>query len=181
MRSYDETWFSFTFELLNSNDLYYKETERLENPEQLRELLQKHGLFFDEIPDMSDVRVLQACRDKLRQLIRSGSDEDLGGFLSERQSLAPIQSYLHATGKGSFEFVFEVPNRNSGSLAERIWAVCTFALGSELVRLGRLRLKSCSSPPCEEIFMDYSKNGLQRFCCKRCSTRFFVKKHRNAL
>lgn len=69
----------------------------------------------------------------------------------------------------------------NASLADQILALCSFTLGKELVEHGRERLKSCASTPCEEIFVDHSKNGRQRFCSKQCSTRFHVKKHRQSI
>ncbi|WP_374955060.1 CGNR zinc finger domain-containing protein [Paenibacillus sp. PCH8] len=56
--------------------------------------------------------------------------------------------------------------------------ICSFVLGKELAKYGRSRLKECASKPCEEMFMDHSKNGQHRFCSKRCSNRYHIKKHR---
>ncbi|WP_089967947.1 CGNR zinc finger domain-containing protein [Lihuaxuella thermophila] len=83
-------------------------------------------------------------------------------------------------GDGSFDYVYEQHIDSKSSLADRIGAICAFTLGRVLVEYGRERLNICASSPCEEIYVDTSKNGLQRFCSKRCSTRFHVKKHRHA-
>ena len=41
------------------------------------------------------------------------------------------------------------------------------------------RLRVCQSAPCEEIFHDKTKAGRQRFCSKRCGTRFNVAQYRS--
>ena len=40
------------------------------------------------------------------------------------------------------------------------------------------RLRVCQSAPCEEVFQDETKAGRQKFCSKRCNTRFNVAQHR---
>ncbi|MFK4304393.1 MULTISPECIES: CGNR zinc finger domain-containing protein [unclassified Paenibacillus] len=180
MEYYNELWFSFTFDLLNSYDPYYEEPERLDSPEQLNDLLQKYGVLCDETVALKELTAVRAYRDRLRDLIMSGSDEQLGEFLTESELRSPLRPRLNAQGDGSFRYVYSPPDKNTGSLADRILAVCSRTLGRELTLYGRPRLKVCVSDPCREIFSDHSKNRLQRFCSKRCSTRYHVKKHRES-
>ncbi|NDI34480.1 CGNR zinc finger domain-containing protein [Chengkuizengella sediminis] len=120
---------------------------------------------------------VQEYRDQLRKLILIGSDKELANFLTEFESHCPIRSQL-LEENGNFKIIYDQPLKSNNSFIDKLLLVCSFSLGRELVKHGRARLKSCTSSPCEEIFVDYSKNGLQRFCSKKCSTRFHVKKHR---
>ncbi|WP_200411896.1 CGNR zinc finger domain-containing protein [Virgibacillus salexigens] len=180
MKYYNESWLSFTLAVINTYDPYYKEPERLNSTVQLRDLTEKHGLFFDELPTLKDVRAIRTYRDNLRNLIIRGSDTNLVDFLTECESHSPIKSKLYIKENGNFDFFYEESNRKDSTLKNSILAICSFTLGRELVEYGRDRLKVCVSAPCEEIFVDHSKNGLQRFCSKRCSNRFHVNKHRES-
>ncbi|MBT2285062.1 CGNR zinc finger domain-containing protein [Paenibacillus polymyxa] len=178
MEAYNDAWFSFTFELINTYDPYYEEPERLGSLALFMELLNKHVLPSAKLPTSKDLIAVHSYRDKFRDLIRTATDEELSLFLNIHLSRAPIQSSLSATTYGQFMYVYDQPDGTEHSLVDSILSICSFVLGMELTKYGRSRLKACASAPCEEMFMDHSKNGLQRFCSKRCSTRYHVKKHR---
>lgn len=180
MKHYKESWYSFTFDVINSYDPYYEEPERLQSLDELYELIQKHDLFTDESITLEDVSAVRAYRDKIRHLIVDGSDTELGEFLTEFELRSPILPQLKPKGNGRFELVYEQQDSKKYSLTDRILAICSYVLGRELVEYGRSRVKVCASTPCHEVFIDKSKNGRRRFCCKRCSTRFHVKKHRQS-
>lgn len=57
---------------------------------------------------------------------------------------------------------------------QHVEAVVTRALADLIAERGPERLRQCDSNPCEEIFADRSKSGRQRFCGKRCATRYNV-------
>lgn len=178
MKSYNEAWFSFTFELINTYDPFYEEPERMGSVALLTELLNKHGLLSTKLPASKDLIAVHAYRDTFRDLIRTATDEELSLFLNTHLSRAPIQSSLSTTTGGQFIFVYGQPEGKGTSLGDSLLSICSLVLGVELTEYGRSRLKACAAAPCEEMFMDHSKNGLQRFCSKRCSTRYHVKKHR---
>ncbi|GAA0377502.1 CGNR zinc finger domain-containing protein [Bacillus horti] len=179
MRYYNEKWNLFLFDVLNSYDPFYADPERLGSTEKLSELLVKYQLFQEESLTTEQLGAVQLFRDSLRFLILKESDETLVKFLSEYESRAPITTRLQAAGEGKFTLIYEQLNKGGlKPLEDRILAICSHALGRMIVDFGRSRLKSCTSTPCEEIFVDQSKNGMQRFCSKRCSTRYHVKKHR---
>ncbi|MGP4081129.1 CGNR zinc finger domain-containing protein [Pseudalkalibacillus sp. R45] len=180
MEYYNETWLDLTLDIINTYDPYYKVSERLNTVDQLQELIQKHGMFLDIPPTLEDVSAIRNFRDKIRKQINEASDERLTESLVEFEAKSSFQRTLYPMGKGKFKFVYHQLIGNNDSIADRIIAICAFTLGEQLVNKGRLRLKQCASVPCEEIFVDHSKNGQQRFCSKRCSTRFHVKKHRGS-
>ncbi|WLD92854.1 CGNR zinc finger domain-containing protein [Alkalihalobacillus sp. AL-G] len=180
MEYYNESWLALTLDIINTYDPYYKVSERLNTVDQLQELIQKHGMFLDKSPTLKDVSVIRDFRDKIRKQIIEASDKRLSESLMEYESRSSFQRSLYPIGSGKFKFVYHQLIGNNYSFADRIIAICAFTLGEELVNKGRLRLKQCASVPCEEIFVDHSKNGQQRFCSKRCSTRFHVKKHRGS-
>ncbi|WP_128647399.1 CGNR zinc finger domain-containing protein [Pseudovibrio denitrificans] len=75
-------------------------------------------------------------------------------------------------GNPAVEFASEVP------LQQRLtaWsALGFFALLSGAPE----RTRVCQAAPCEEVFHDITKSGRQRFCSKRCGTRYNVARHRD--
>ena len=61
---------------------------------------------------------------------------------------------------------------------QHVEAVVTRGLAELILEIGPRRLRQCASPPCKEIFADRSKSGRQRFCGKRCATRWNVAMYR---
>jgi hypothetical protein len=121
-------------------------------------------------------RRLQLFRDDLRSsLIRFIAGElplhDLAHYLDHKLMHWPWIAHPIADER-SFRVVF-VPSPNLQPV-QHVEAVVTRALADLVAELGPGRLRQCESRPCEEIFADRSKSGRQRFCGKRCATRFNV-------
>jgi CGNR zinc finger len=150
------------------------------NLEQLKTLLKKYDLL-DGLPvSIEDLQLTRSYRDQHRKYIAMENDYNLVQILNDFEQRSPILSRLQIKADRSFDYVYEQHAVKEISVADRISAICPFTLGRVLVEYGRARLKICASTPYEDIYVDQSKNGLQRFCSKRCSTRFHVKKHRQS-
>ncbi|MFD2046061.1 CGNR zinc finger domain-containing protein [Ornithinibacillus salinisoli] len=176
MKNYNSDWLTFTLDIINSYDPFFEVPEQLSSPNDLNSLFKKHDLFSFKTSTFEDVLAIRTYRDELRALIQEENDSRLVEFLVQYESNSPMQLRLSTLGNGRFTFVYEQPDK--APLINQIFAICSFSLGKELVDYGRERLKSCIAKPCEEIFIDRSKNGRQRFCGKKCSNRFHVQKHR---
>ncbi|WP_096186594.1 CGNR zinc finger domain-containing protein [Evansella halocellulosilytica] len=176
MKYYSDGWLTFTLDIVNSYDPFFEVPEQLSSPNDLNSLFRKHDIFSLKTSTFEDVLAIRTYRDELRSLIQEGNDSRLVEFLVQYESKSPMQLRLSTLGNGRFTFVYE--QHEKAPLINQILALCSFSLGKELVEYGRGRLKSCISKPCEEIFIDRSKNGRQRFCSKKCSNRFHVQKHR---
>ncbi|TQR47120.1 CGNR zinc finger domain-containing protein [Paenibacillus popilliae] len=178
---YDKNqWLAFTCHVLNTYDPYYKQPELLGNLEQLKTLLNKYDLFEGVPVSIDDLQLTRSYRDQLKKHIAMENDYNLVQILNDFEQRSPIQSRLQIKADRSFDYMYEQYADKEISVADRISAIGAFTLGRVLVEYGRERLKICASPPCEDIYVDQSKNGQQRFCSKRCSTRFHVKKHRQS-
>jgi predicted RNA-binding Zn ribbon-like protein len=70
-------------------------------------------------------------------------------------------------------------SRASAPLADRIVAHCAMGL-AELVVAGQAsRLRSCASPGCRIVFIDFSRNQSRRYCDSRtCGNRLHVAAYR---
>ncbi|MFS8514875.1 MAG: CGNR zinc finger domain-containing protein [Planifilum fulgidum] len=66
-------------------------------------------------------------------------------------------------------------------IADRLAVEAALALGFELQRHGKARLKICDARPCAEVFIDQSKNRSRRFCGTRCFNRYNVAVYRKRL
>jgi predicted RNA-binding Zn ribbon-like protein len=59
----------------------------------------------------------------------------------------------------------------SGSVADRYAAAAAMGLAAMVTRLGTGRLRFCSAPSCQQVFIDATTSGTRRYCSVRCSSR----------
>lgn len=70
-------------------------------------------------------------------------------------------------------------SRASAALADRIVAHCAMGLAELVVAGQSSRLRSCASPDCRIVFIDFSRNQSRRYCDSRtCGNRLHVAAYR---
>ncbi len=70
-------------------------------------------------------------------------------------------------------------SRASAPLADRIAAHCAMGLAELIVASQAGRLRSCASPDCRNVFVDFSRNQSRRYCDSRtCGNRLHVAAYR---
>jgi predicted RNA-binding Zn ribbon-like protein len=57
---------------------------------------------------------------------------------------------------------------------DRLTIEAALGIAHALERHGPARLRQCAASPCEEAFIDTSRNGSRRYCCERCANRHNV-------
>ena len=171
---------AFALAFVNTYDPMRTITDLLADPEYCRVFLSEWCEMDWDLDWGKIARRLQLFRDDLRStLIRFVSGElalkDFTLYLDHKLMHWPWIARPVADGQ-SFCVAF-VPSPHLKPV-QHVEAVVTRALADLIAELGPDRLHQCESKPCEEIFADHSKSGRQRFCGKRCATRFNVAKFR---
>lgn len=166
----------FALAFVNTYDPVRAVTDLLANPEHCRVFLSEWCELDWDLDWGKIARQLQLFRDDLRAtLIRFvAGDLSLGDFtryLDHKLAHWPWIARPVADAK-SVRMIF-VPSPQLKPI-QHVEAVVTRGLADLIAELGPERLHQCQSHPCEEIFVDQSKSGRQRFCGKRCATRFNV-------
>jgi hypothetical protein len=167
---------AFALAFVNTYDPLRAVTDLLTNPEHARVFLSEWCEMDWDLDWGKLARRLQLFRDDLRAtLMRFMADDlalqDFTSYLDRKLEHWPWVARPIAEGK-ALQVRF-VPSPHLKPV-QHIEAVVTRALADLIAGLGPQRLHQCESPPCEEIFIDRSKSGRQRFCSKRCATRFNV-------
>ena len=167
---------AFALAFINTYDPLRAVTDLLADPEYCRVFLSEWCEMDWDLDWGRIARRLQLFRDDLRQtLIRFIKGDlslpDFSLYLDHKLEHWPWVAQAVADSK-SFRVIF-VPSPQLKPV-QHVEAVVTRAFADLVAELGPERLHQCQSHPCEEIFADRSKSGRQRFCGKRCATRFNV-------
>ncbi len=166
----------FALAFVNTYDPMRPVVDLLANPEHCRVFLSEWCEMDWDLDWGKIARRLQLFRDDLRaSLRRFAAGElplaDFTRYLDHKLMHWPWIARPEQEGQ-SFRVAF-VPSPHLKPV-QHVEAVVTRALADLIAELGPDRLHQCESRPCEEIFADQSKSGRQRFCSKRCATRFNV-------
>lgn len=167
---------AFALAFVNSYDPVRAVPDLFANPEHARVFLSEWYELDWDLDWGRLARTLQLYRDDLRAM--------LARFVAGEMAIAELTLYLdhklahwpwiaHPVQDGKSFRVLFVPSPQL-KVAQHVEAVVTRGLADLVATLGPRRLRQCEAPPCAEIFADHSKPGRQRFCSKRCATRFNV-------
>lgn len=167
---------AFALAFVNSYDPVRAVPDLFANPEHCRVFLSEWCELDWDIDWGRLARRLQLYRNDLRAT--------LSRFVAGDVAMADFTAYLdhkldhwpwiaHPVDDGKSFRVLFVPSPHLKP-AQHIEAVVTRGLADLVAELGRKRLHRCEAPPCQEFFADHSKPGRQRFCSKRCATRYNV-------
>jgi predicted RNA-binding Zn ribbon-like protein len=69
-------------------------------------------------------------------------------------------------------FTLEWQPCETGSQSELLAAEAALGLAGALKSAGPERLKTCAASPCQDVFIDGSRNRSRRFCSERCANRY---------
>lgn len=167
---------AFAMAFINSYDPVRAVPDLFANPEHARVFLSEWCELDWDLDWGRLARSLQLYRDDLRATLRR--------FVTAEMTMADLTDYLdhklahwpwiaRPVQDGQFFRVVFVPSPQLKA-AQHVEAVVTRGLADLIAELGPKRLHQCEAPPCAEFFADHSKPGRQRFCSKRCATRYNV-------
>jgi predicted RNA-binding Zn ribbon-like protein len=154
--------------LINSYDMYELDPELLPTTGALRRLLSESGFAKTEAPMTRDVSDARALRNVLRQVFEPRPLRTKVRALNELLERAPIHPLVVSGGR-DWEIAYDVSDQ--AKLGRRLAVVCALGLAAAVRRYGHERLKVCAAAPCQNVFIDLSKNLVRRHCSRRCANR----------
>jgi predicted RNA-binding Zn ribbon-like protein len=144
--------------------------EYLETPDDVRRLLDKHGIPSPRTIRPDDIAEIHDVRARLRALFHASDDDE---------SIRLVNSLLHDAGA-----VPQVTNHDgrwhlhyvpdAAPIARRVAAAAAMGIAGVICEFGRDRLGICSASNCADVFVDTSRNRSRRYCDDTCSTRMNV-------
>jgi predicted RNA-binding Zn ribbon-like protein len=149
--------------LVNSHDVTLEEPEHLRSPADLSAFLQEHGIAPPRRGTQADLDAAKRLRSEVRELFEASNDA---------QALRLLNKLLqHAKPTLTVE-------SSAGEFDAFLRSAVAINLANVVTRFGFERLRVCNARPCQDVFLDLSKKGEQRFCGPQCATRTRVAAYR---
>lgn len=134
-------------------------------------ILHLYGLR-ERTPDLAG---FAALADRIRAVFEATTDDVRIVLLNQLIASYEPSPFIAAHDGQAPHFHF-VPD--DGGDVRRVGASLTMALAHVVVDYGPGRLGRCPAPGCPNVFVDRTRNRIQRYCSKTCATRVHVAQHR---
>jgi predicted RNA-binding Zn ribbon-like protein len=159
---------AFAVALLNTWDELEPDPECLRDLGFAQRLLARHGLAdAARVARAPDVDWLRGLRERLARAWDAANEETAVAELNTILAGATAQPWL-ARGTAGAEFRYDrpgVPVREFGD------ALATRALLEEIAAGRWRRFGRCAAGPCRCVFIDRTRSGVRRYCCRLCADR----------
>ena len=159
---------AFAVRLLNTWDELEPDPECLRDVGVVRRLLLRHG-FVDSarVARADDVEWLRALRGRLAQAWDAMDEQTAVAELNAILAGARAQPWLSRQNGGS-AFRYDRPGLRIGEFAD---ALAARALLEEIAAGRWARFGRCDAGPCRCVFIDRTRSGVRRYCCRLCADR----------
>jgi predicted RNA-binding Zn ribbon-like protein len=171
MTAYDDRRVELALSLVNTFDPYYDQPESLREPADLTRFLRQWGLTPARPLDQQDLAQAHALRGRLAAVFDAPTAA-VAATLNHLLAGARVLPRLGADATG--EFRLELAAEPDTADLERLTIEAALGLAQALERHGPARLRRCAASPCEEAFIDTSRNRSRRYCSQRCANRHNV-------
>ena len=154
--------------LINSYDAYEAEPELLPTPAALRTFLRRHRFPSASDRTLRELAQVRELRVELRQVF------DAKHLKAKARAINALLRRASPTPEAlaeddSWRLAFAIDD--SVPMPRRLAGVCAIGLSDAIARYGDERLKVCEATPCQNVFIDLSKNLVRRHCSRRCANR----------
>ena len=154
---------------LNTWDEYNPEPELLRDVESVRRLLLRFGYeLAAERARPGEVESLRELRERLRAAWEAGSEEEAVSGLNSLLAESDARPRLTREPHGGWTFAFGPPEEEGPGFLGPVSGV---ALLEAIREHGWERFGICHAPPCRCVYVDRTRGGTRRFCCRLCADR----------
>jgi predicted RNA-binding Zn ribbon-like protein len=155
-------------DLVNTFDAFPEPTDLIEGPEDVRYLLEWHGLSEAALAvGEGDVDRLRRLRGRFDRVFDAASEDEAAQLLNElvREHGTPPQLERVTDGWRLRSW----PDDRHG--LEAAAAFAAVGLLEAMRDLGWARFGRCAGSPCRCAYVDRSRNRSRRYCCELCANR----------
>jgi predicted RNA-binding Zn ribbon-like protein len=161
--------------LVNSHDVTLDNPEHLRSPADLSVFLQEHGIAPPRRVTQSDLEAAKQLRSEVRELFEAPNDAQALRLLNKLlQHAKPTLAIESAGGELQLKWGTQ-PGADFDAFLRSAVAI---NLANVVTSFGFERLRVCNARPCQDVFLDLSKKGEQRYCGPKCATRTRVAAYR---
>lgn len=159
---------AFAVALLNTWDELEPDPECLRDVGFVQRLLARHGLTdAASLADDTDLESLRALRDRLTHAWDAADEDTAVAELNAILADASAQPWL-TRGDGLSAFRYDRPGSPIREFAD---AFAARALLDEIAAGRWPRFGRCDAGPCRCVFIDRTRGGVRRYCCRLCADR----------
>ena len=159
---------AFAVGLLNTWDELEPDPECLRGVDFAQRLLGRHGLAdAARVVKAADVDWLRGLRERLARAWDAANEETAVAELNTILSGAKAQPWL-ARDAGGARFRYDRPGAPVHEFAD---ALAARALLEEIAAGRWPRFGRCDAGPCRCVFIDRTRSGVRRYCCRLCADR----------
>jgi predicted RNA-binding Zn ribbon-like protein len=174
--NYPNRLIDLALDLINSYDPYIKQPEGLLTPADLDNFYLNHGIPAARPSTQAEVEVARKLRETLHDAAIGAEEAQITGLINRLLSEPPVHVHLALSGENGWQLTYQ-PGPTMAAL-ERLQFEASLGLALTLLTYGKERLKACVASPCQEVFIDTSKNQSRRFCSEQCANRFNIAAYR---
>ncbi len=159
---------AFAVGLLNTWDELEPDPECLRDVGFVQRLLTRHG-FTDaaRVAREQDVDWLRGLRERLSRAWDAANEETAVAELNTILAGASAQPWLARDG-GTAQFRYDRPGASVREFAD---ALAARGLLEEIADGRWQRFGRCDAGPCRCVFIDRTRSGVRRYCCRLCADR----------
>jgi len=160
--------------LVNTLDTMAREPDFLQGVDRLERFLRWAGLEARPGLTERDVREVKALRSRLRKVFLAETlDEQVELLNGELLRIRPIPQLART------EATWLVAHRpRSHRLVDELATTAVLGLTDVISSYGEGRLAMCEAEPCECVYVDRTRSGRRRYCCRLCNDRASQAAHR---
>jgi predicted RNA-binding Zn ribbon-like protein len=159
---------AFALALLNTWDELEPDPECLHIEGFLGRFLTRHGLTdAARVAGDADIESLQSLRERLAHAWDAADEETAVAELNAILAGASAQPWLARRHDGS-QFRYDRPGAPIRTFAD---ALAARGLLEEIADGRWPRFGRCNAGPCRCVFVDRTRSGVRRYCCRLCADR----------
>jgi predicted RNA-binding Zn ribbon-like protein len=159
---------AFAIRLLNTWDELEPDPECLSDVGFVRRFMARHGLTDAErVAGKEDVLALRSLRGRLSRAWDAANEETAVAELNTLLAGAKAQPWLERR-EGGWRFRYDRPGTPVREFAH---ALAARALLGEIAAGRWSRFGRCEAGPCRCVFIDRTRSGVRRYCCRLCADR----------
>lgn len=145
------------------------------SPDELEAICRHYDVVIDRRATKADVRLVQSVVERWREVVDAASDWERADRLNVLLSECAAYPRLSDHAGTGWHLHYRDPHVPLGRV---VAALVTVGTALHLAGRGMHRLGRCAADDCDEVIVDVSRNGRQRYCSPTCSNRDAVRRHR---
>jgi predicted RNA-binding Zn ribbon-like protein len=171
---YNERLIALAVDFANTYDPFLDEPEALQHPADLKRFLERCYIEISEGVKEEELLAARQLRDELREIFMWIESGEVRGKIVDAINVMLSGAVVSVRAENNDGWHLEYSPADRSPIISKLAVKMGIGLTLALQQHGPERLKMCKAQPCEEVFIDLSKNKSRRFCGERCANRYNV-------